>query len=194
MKNNFITAVVGLPRSGTTLMMRMLHAGGMAVYADNKSSFETAKIIGLPKDSAWLSECYGMAVKLLDPLKYTPPRHINYRFIWMRRIPVQVAQSQIKYISLSKPIDGRLGNVIRIANAVEHNTKKSIDMLCKYRGSDVIIIDFEDVLAQPIAMVGKVAGFVDMNLDRKKMADAVIERGPDCLKGMLELDIIKEGR
>jgi hypothetical protein len=186
-----ITVVCGLPRSGTTLMMSMLHAGGMEVCAENLSSFETMKATKLPKDSTWLSECYGVAVKILDPLNYTPPQHHRYKFIWMRRTPVQVAQSQIKFISATgTPIDPKLGNVIRIANAVEHNTRKSIDMLCKYKESDLIVIDFEDVLHEPCEVADKVAEFVDMGLDRKKMADAVIDRPPDCYKGMLELDLI----
>lgn len=53
-----ITVVAGQPRSGTSLMMQMLHVGGMEVYADDRKrlgsdrrywSYETHRMMHLPE-------------------------------------------------------------------------------------------------------------------------------------------------
>ncbi|MBK6831011.1 MAG: hypothetical protein IPG92_09875 [Flavobacteriales bacterium] len=73
----FITVVSGLPRSGTSLVMQMLAAGGMepltdgarAADADNpKGYFEFERVKALPADHHWLEEARGKAVKVIHQL------------------------------------------------------------------------------------------------------------------------------
>src|SRR5574341_1296340 len=73
-----ITIVSGLPRSGTSMMMQMLEAGGMSVLndavrqadADNpKGYYEFERVKRLGKgDTAWLPEAHGKVVKVVSPL------------------------------------------------------------------------------------------------------------------------------
>ena len=67
-----IAIVSGLPRSGTSLMMQMLAAGGMPVLSDGerqadtdnpKGYFEWERIKRLPKDPACIVEAEGKVVK-----------------------------------------------------------------------------------------------------------------------------------
>ena len=89
-----IVVVSGLPRSGTSMMMQMLEAGGMNVLTDGlrtadednlKGFFEYEKVKALKTDQSWLPEARGKAVKIISELlKYLPDTH-TYRIIFMRR-------------------------------------------------------------------------------------------------------------
>jgi hypothetical protein len=50
---SMITVVTGFARSGTSLMMKMLHRGGMSVYAENHYSYEHNNTLKLCDSSAW---------------------------------------------------------------------------------------------------------------------------------------------
>ena len=113
--NDYIIVVTGLPRSGTTLMMRMLEAGGIPPYYDTSKPMswkeegvtylnhnlilrETDKTKDLVKgDGSWLKECYGMAVKVLTPSKVVLPKGHSYKFIWCDRKIKHMVKSQQKY-------------------------------------------------------------------------------------------------
>ncbi len=189
-----ITVVCGLPRSGTTLMMSMLHAGGMEVYAENMDSFETIRNLELPKFDAFLYDCRGKAVKILDPLYFTPPRSKhNYRFIWMKRNAEEIVRSQFKFFKLENP-DAvmRVGNLVNLTNQFRANATDSIAMLTKYRTPGVLIVPFEDVLADSIGVAAKVREYLGRPLDELAMASRVIERGPECYDGWLETQHVGE--
>jgi len=84
---NFITIVSGLPRSGTSMMMRMLDAGGMELVTDNirkpdqdnpKGDYEFEKGRKIKEDSAWLDNVHGKVVKMVSMLLYyLPPQKLQ---------------------------------------------------------------------------------------------------------------------
>lgn len=98
-----ITIVSGLPRSGTSLMMQMLVAGGMtplsdgerAADADNPRGYlEWEHIKTLPKDPGCIAAAEGKVVKvILRLLLSLPPGH-EYRVIFMQRPLSEVHASQ----------------------------------------------------------------------------------------------------
>src|ERR1700732_3954967 len=104
-----ITIVSGLPRSGTSLMMQMLAAGGMPILSagerqadvDNPRGYlEWERIKQLPKDPACIAEAEGKAVKEISPLLLSLPEGHDYRVIFMQRplavgIAVSDAASQL---------------------------------------------------------------------------------------------------
>ncbi|MEZ5284057.1 MAG: hypothetical protein R2712_04450 [Vicinamibacterales bacterium] len=73
-----IIVVSGLPRSGTSLAMQMLQAGGVPVASDGaraaddsnpRGYLELESVKGLDRvgDHAWLAACRGRAVKVVSP-------------------------------------------------------------------------------------------------------------------------------
>lgn len=103
MSNNWVTVVSGLPRSGTSLMMQMLAAGGIppltdgirAADVDNPAGyFELERIQQLQSDSAWLAEARGHAVKIVSLLLYDLPPALPCRIILMRRNLDEILASQ----------------------------------------------------------------------------------------------------
>ena len=103
MNNQAITIVSGLPRSGTSMMMKMLEAGGLEPLTDNiraadednpRGYFEFERVKQIEHDKEWLEDARGRAVKLISALlKHLPPTH-NYKVIFMRRAMREILASQ----------------------------------------------------------------------------------------------------
>jgi len=103
MNNEPITIVSGLPRSGTSMMMKMLEAGGLQALTDNiraadednpKGYFEFERVKQIENDKAWLDDARGRVVKLISALlKHLPPSY-NYKVIFMRRAMPEILASQ----------------------------------------------------------------------------------------------------
>ena len=98
-----IVVVSGLPRSGTSMMMQMLEAGGMEVMTDGlraadednlKGYFEYETVKALHTDRNWLPEARGKAVKIISELLKYLPETQTYRIIFLRRALEEVLASQ----------------------------------------------------------------------------------------------------
>ena len=99
-----ITVVSGLPRSGTSMMMQMLEAGGMEVLVDHvrtadadnvRGYYEFERVKQLEKgDHAWLVDALGKAVKIISALLVHLPAHYLYKIIFMHRKMEEILDSQ----------------------------------------------------------------------------------------------------
>ncbi|MEE8292673.1 MAG: phosphodiesterase, partial [Candidatus Tectomicrobia bacterium] len=98
-----ITLVSGLPRSGTSMMMHMLVAGGMDVVVDNtrqadednpQGYYEFEPVKQLKEDASWLDHAPGKAVKVISGLLYDLPPDKQYKIIFMQRRMQEVLDSQ----------------------------------------------------------------------------------------------------
>ena len=98
-----ITVVSGLPRSGTSLMMQMLHAGGMPVLTDNlrtpdannpQGFLEYEKVKALKKDNSWMGEAEGKVVKIVSHLLQSMDMKFQYQVVFMVRDVDEVVSSQ----------------------------------------------------------------------------------------------------
>jgi len=98
-----ITIVSGLPRSGTSLMMQMLVAGGMTALSDGERQADTdnprgylewERIKTLPNDPACIAEGEGKVVKVISKLLLSLPAGHEYRIIFMQRPLAEVLASQ----------------------------------------------------------------------------------------------------
>ena len=99
-----IVVVSGLPRSGTSMMMKMLEAGGIPPLTDHiraadednpRGYYEFERVKKLREgDVAWLPDARGKAVKVIAALLTYLPAAYNYRVIFMRRAMPEVLASQ----------------------------------------------------------------------------------------------------
>src|SRR4029450_2106899 len=98
-----IVVVSGLPRSGTSLMMQMLQAGGMPLLtddlrppdADNPNGYwEYEPVKRLHQDNSWIRKAEGKALKAVSgSLHYLPPQP-TYKILFMQRPMQEVLASQ----------------------------------------------------------------------------------------------------
>src|SRR5262245_12295550 len=98
-----ITIVSGLPRSGTSMMMSMLEAGGLGALTDGiraadednpKGYYEFERVKKIKQDTAWLADAKGRVVKMISQLLLDLPAAYQYRIIFMRRNIDEILASQ----------------------------------------------------------------------------------------------------
>jgi hypothetical protein len=103
MTRSYVTVVSGMPRSGTSCMMRMLEAGGLPSLTDRRrladshnphGYFEYELVKQLPRDASWIGNGRGKAVKIIYPLLQYLPTEIEYRVLFMERDLREVFASQ----------------------------------------------------------------------------------------------------
>jgi hypothetical protein len=87
--------VSGLPRSGTSMMMKMLEAGGIEIVTDHlrqadddnpKGYYELEAVKHLQNDARWMHYMRGKALKVVSSLLFYVPLSLPYKIIFMRRI------------------------------------------------------------------------------------------------------------
>ena len=175
-----ITVVSGLPRSGTSMMMQMLRAGGLTCLTDElreadisnpKGYFEFEKVKGLRADNSWLPEAKGKVIKIISHLLSCLPPELNYKIIFMERDLGEVLASQRKMLvnqgqgeeNLS---DERLGQIF--AQQLRQVRKMLAD-----RQISTLFLGYKDVLEDPVEISTQLQAFLGNNLDQQAMRDVV---------------------
>lgn len=107
MTKQSIIVVSGLPRSGTSMMMRMLAIGGLSLLTDGKRRadadnpggyYELEQVKQLSDNMDWVVGAVGRVVKIVSPLLYDLPDGYNYRVLFMERDLDEVMASQLKML------------------------------------------------------------------------------------------------
>jgi hypothetical protein len=178
-----IVVVSGLPRSGTSMLMKMLEAGGLPIMTDAERSadidnpkgyFEYERIKDLEKetDKSYVREGRGKAVKVISFLIKDLPDDNDYRVIFLRGDLDEVLTSQ------SKMID-RLGTKDTSADreAMKEAYRNDIvrtRLLCKNRPNfELIEIHYKATIETPAETARKVNAFLGGRLDEAAMHEAV---------------------
>ena len=169
---NQIVVVSGLPRSGTSLMMQMLNAGGLAALTDHKRKadnsnprgyFEYSPVMSIKKDNSWLDLAQNKCVKIVAPLlKFLKP-HYRYKVIFMNRDLTEIVKSQ--QIMIGKKPDDLPFSLIE---AYETQLKKVELWKNKQPGVEMIYIDYRDVLTDPEHVVDEIISFVASDLKKRR--------------------------
>lgn len=102
--NDAITIVSGLPRSGTSMMMSMLEAGGIPPVTDGirsadednpKGYYEFERVKKVKEDKSWMPGAKGKVVKMISQLLLDlPTEGYQYRIVFMRRRIEEILASQ----------------------------------------------------------------------------------------------------
>jgi len=178
-----IVVVSGLPRSGTSMLMKMLDAGGMAIMTDSERSadidnpkgyFEYERIKDLEKetDKSYVREGRGKVLKVISFLIKDLPDDNDYQVIFMRRNLDEVLASQNKMIQ-------RLGTEDSAAaeDAMKEAYRNDIvrtRLLCKNRPNfELIEVNYKRTIEEPAATARSVNAFVGGHLDETAMRAAV---------------------
>jgi hypothetical protein len=177
-----VIVVSGLPRSGTSLMMNMLRAGGVPIVTDEQRTadddnprgyFELERVKQMSKgDVAWVDEAPGQAVKVISALlEHLPPTH-TYRVLFMQRRLPEVLASQRKMLERR----GEPTDTIPDAKMAELFTKhlEKIDGWLKQQPRfSVLYVPYHELAEQPERHVDRIIEFLGLPLDRAAMLTAV---------------------
>jgi hypothetical protein len=177
-----ITIVAGLPRSGTSVMMQMLDAGGLVALSDQirqpdidnpKGYYEFEAVKQLKEDSSWLPEAQGKVVKMVYRLLYDLPGGYDYRVVFTLRALPEVIASQEKMLQRL----GSGGGDVPSAK-LEEIYSREIDgvrqWLDEQPNIQVMYVQYNDVLSNPRDVAERLNNFLGGTLN----VDAM-ERVPD---------------
>ena len=180
--SEFVTVVSGLPRSGTSMMMKMLEAGGLPPLTDNlrtadddnpKGYYEFERVKKMPDgDVSWVADAPGKAVKVISALLEHLPSGYDYRVLFMQRNMEEILASQNKMLVRSgKPTD-KVSDEQLAAMYAKHLAKVKA-WLHEQSNFSVLYLDYNGILAEPQDHSNKVNQFLGESLDSLKMAAIV---------------------
>lgn len=184
-----ILVVSSFGRAGSSLVMKMLQAGGYPILANKPGSLEHTGMTQLPAYSAWLKD--GYAVKINDPHLFIPPENFDYQFIWLSRDPKQQAKSMIKLNRVTRPYKENRSERTSMRfkmQFIKKSTPKCIKLFKRLSNRPIIYIQFEELLADPAKTVSNIAQEIEQKLDLVKMAKIVKPRKTTVYPGLMELE------
>jgi hypothetical protein len=184
MDQSFVTIVSGLPRSGTSLMMQLLGAGGMPILTDGERGpdpdnprgyFELEAVKDTRRNPAWLADAAGKAVKMVHVLLYDLPAGYSYRVILMKRKLEEVLASQRAMLDRQGKKGANLSPAQLMA-VYQKQLSQLEDWLSKQDHFRWLTVSYNDLVAEPGEPIEAVNQFLGGGLDCGAMC-RVVEPG-----------------
>lgn len=175
-----VVVVSGLPRSGTSMMMQMLAAGGVAPLTDGERQpdddnprgyFELEAVKRTRQDAGWLEQARGRAVKVVHALLADLPAGPAYRVILMQRPLAQVLASQQAMLRRLGRRPAPLSDA-QLAAVYRRQLEDVRARVLTRPGFCTLEVDFLRCVEDPAAVAAAVEGFLG-GLDQAAMAAAV---------------------
>lgn len=176
-----ITIVSGLPRSGTSMMMRMLEAGGLPPLTDHirtpdednpKGYYEFERVKQIEEDQEWLEDARGKAVKMIAALLKHLPAEYAYQIIFIRRSIQEILASQREMLARrGEPTDTVSDE--RLAGLFAKHVQQVEAWLAKQENMKVFYVDYGDILSDPAGQAERVNEFLGGKLGAAQMAEVV---------------------
>jgi hypothetical protein len=172
-----IVVISGLPRSGTSMMMKMLAEGGLEIVTDAMRTadddnpngyfeFEPVKQLTQGNDR-WLEEARGKAVKIISALLEHLPTRLHYKVIFMERSLQEVLASQKKML-INRSEESSISDA-----EMEENLKKHMAdvkyWLARQPNIDVLYVDYGKMLSAPASYCARIADFIGIPVSVEKM-------------------------
>ena len=177
-----IVIVSGLPRSGTSMMMRMLDGGGLPIMTDQlrtadvdnpKGYYEYERVKDLERetDKSYVKAGRGKALKVISWLLKDLPDDNRYRIVFMRRDLSEVIASQNKMLKHRGEVDNSDDKMMIDAYM---NHLASVRILSRKRDNfEMLEVRYDQAVADAAAAAKTVNAFLGGKLDEEKMREAV---------------------
>lgn len=180
-----IVVVSGLPRSGTSMMMKMLDAAGIPIMTDAirtadednpKGYFEFERVKDLEKDPdrGWVRGARGKALKVISWLLKDLPDENAYQIVFMRRDIDEVLASQNKML-VHRGEENTADDEI-MAEAYRNHLASVRIMARKKPNWSLVEIRYDEAIRDPAGVARKVNAFLGGRYDERRMVDAVDEK------------------
>lgn len=169
--------VSGLPRSGTSMMMRMLAEGGLPILTDElrradddnpKGYFELEVVRQLKEGNAmWLKEANGKCVKVISSLLEYLPAEYHYKIIFMERDPKETLASQKKMLD-HRGEDPKISDE-EMEQQFQAHLSAMRPWLVRQPNMEVLYINYNALMAEPKRFCEKVTQFLGLPLNQAQM-------------------------
>lgn len=176
-----VTVVSGLPRSGTSMTMQMLAAGGLPLLTDGvrtadddnpEGYLELEAVKRIAKDDTWLAGAVGHAVKIISPLLPKLPPAYRYHIIFMDRDLREVLASQRAMLARMGQAGAELSED-ELRAQFERNNDQVKRWLRAQPNVELLEVEHRKAIADPEACAAAVNAFLGGRLDEDAMAEAV---------------------
>ena len=177
-----VTIVSGLPRSGTSMMMRMLEAAGLDPLCDGvrqpdvdnpNGYYELERVKALVRgDRDWVEDARGRVVKVVSPLLRYLPDDQQYRVILMHRNMDEVLASQDRMLANRGQPD-RVTDDARLADLFEQDLAQVASWAEARPHVSCLQVDYNRLLIEPEDELRRIVEFLDAGLDIEAMAHIV---------------------
>lgn len=187
MNRNDTTPVIivsGLPRSGTSMMMKMLRAGGVPAVTDNIRAadidnpegyfeFEAAKKI--KEDSSWLPEARGKVFKIVSLLLKDLPQGFRYKVVFIKRELKESLASQAKMLARLGTAKPGAGNVPdEVMEGIYRRHLAEIEAwIAAQPNIEALYTDYNEIVRDPAPTSRRLAAFIGGGFDAQAAAEAV---------------------
>ena len=180
-KDDVVTIVSGLPRSGTSMMMQMIHAGGIPALTDEirtadddnpKGYYEFEPVKKTKEDASWLKRAGGRVVKIVYRLLPDLPPDYHYRVVYMRRKLEEVIASQNVMLERSGKEGGGLSDE-KLLGVFRAEIDKSNKWLAEQPNFEILYINYNEMLRDPAPELAKINEFLGGGLDTQAMLNVV---------------------
>lgn len=177
-----LVVVSGLPRSGTSMMMKMLEAGGIPPLQDNirtadednpKGYYEFERVKKLPDDTAWMPEAVGKAVKIIALLlTKLPLKGYRYKVLFMRRDIEEIMKSQKQMLIRRGESPDKISDEEMITTYNRH-LSEVLGFLEANSCFSVFFVNYNDLMRDPEDWVPRIAAFLGKEMDLEAMRAVV---------------------
>ncbi len=195
MRQTPVIIVSGLPRSGTSMMMRMLEQGGVPVLQDGvrtpnsdnpKGYYEFERVKKLPDgDTAWLAEAQGRAVKVIAALLQHLPDSYTYRVLFMRRQMGETLASQRRML-IRRGENAQAVDDGEMARLFERHLTQVYAWMSQQPNLIYLDVDYNVMLSDPYPMLESIQSFLNLPLNVAAMASVV---DPDLYRQRVQLPV-----
>lgn len=178
-----VVVVSGLPRSGTSLMMSMLAAGGLPLVTDQirtadednpQGYYEFERVKRLAKgDIGWLVQAQGKAVKVISALLSHLPAHYHYQVLFMQRPMPEILASQRAMLARRQPDEVDAVADDELAALLQNHLAETQRWLDRQQNITTLYVSYPDLMAAPQSQVARIGEFVHVPLDLDAMTDIV---------------------
>jgi len=183
-KRGAIVVVSGLPRSGTSMMMKMLAEGGVPILTDAirgadddnpNGYYEFEAVKKLPEgQSQWLADANHKAVKIISALLEHLPANYRYKIIFMEREPREILASQQKMLA-NRNEKSAIGDAEMQEQFQKHLAAIKY-WLARQPNMEVMYVDYNKMMAGPEQYCQAIADFMAIPVEVSKMLAVPNER------------------
>jgi hypothetical protein len=180
-KRDYVIIVSGLPRSGTSMMMKAIDAGGIEPIIDHirkadednpKGYYEFELVKKTKEDASWIKDAPGKVVKMVYRLLYDLPAEHQYRVVFMQRDLKEILDSQSKMLERSGKSGGGIPDE-QMKALFQAELSKCKKWLAQQPNFKALYIDHRDMINDGAAQAIKISDFLDGGLNTEAMAGVV---------------------
>jgi hypothetical protein len=179
--SDVVTIVSGLPRSGTSMMMRMLEAGGLLPLVDGireadednpRGYYEFERVKKVKDDQGWLEEARGKVVKMVSTLLVDLPSSHAYRVVFMRRRIEEILASQRRML-LRNAKPWSEADDAKMTGLYQAHLRQIEAWIARQRHLSALYVSYNAMLASPREHAERVNAFLGGTLDVERMLSVV---------------------